>query len=360
MNDLKSVSILKEINPSFRNGNKKISGIVRLENEGGTCTFSLSLINISATTFGEYVICLFLPKQNTLIFNLGTHPVSFTTELEKTVDLSCVSVGLIYVCNFVPEIIAFSTQNEKTLSLATCKKIIANKFLLQKSAQDEKTAEEDTYFPGSPSSPCPATPVAPYIPKVNPDGKPSVPDEEPYNDEVVVTENYYDKNFSLEKKLEIIEKVDLSYDSVKNDEPCCMREEKTDKNGKESNSLPNETNIRNGKKYGEQNPYFLTVKSQLENLLLKFDKEENLERLIFNSKFVKINYSESKYYVVGVIYENDVEKYICYGVPSTYSEVPPKELDGFCSFIPSSVFNVKGEGYFMMFQDAVSGECVKK
>lgn len=358
MNEFKSVSVLKEINPSFRNGNKKISGIVRLENEGGTCTFSLSLVNVSAKTQGEYLATVFTPKQNVKIFSLGQKPLSFTTEIEKTVDLSSVAVALIYRSNYIPEIIAFSTQNERALSLATCKKIILNKCLTEK--EETSNDEENVYFPRSPTSPCPATPVAPYIPKVAPDGKPSTPDKEPYNDEVVVTENYYDKNFPLEKKLEIIERLDLSYDSVKNDEPCCVGKKETSKDGKEFDGVQNEENISDGKKYNDENPYYLSVKNQVEDLLQKFEKEENLERLIFNSRFVKINYSENKYYVVGVIYENDVEKYICYGVPSVYSETPPKELDGFCSFIPLSVFDVKGEGYFMMFQDAVSGECVHK
>ena len=46
-------------------------------------------------------------------------------------------------------------------------------------------------------------------------------------------------------------------------------------------------------------------------------------------------------------------------MPSVYSETPPKELDGYCSFIPLSVFDMKGDGFWMMFQDAVTGECIK-
>ena len=360
MNDFKLVSILKELSPTFRKGDKKISGISRLENESGTCTFSLSLINLSGKQNGEYFAYVFLPKQSVLTFNLGCSPLSFTAEIEKTLDLSNIAVGLIYVENFIPEMVAFFTNNEKSLPLATCKKIVANKCLLNKQENADTPLEEDVYFPGSPSIPCPSTPVAPYIPKVNPNGEPSTPTEEPYNDEVVVTENYFDKDFSLEKNLSIIKRWDLNYDSTKNDEPCCECQEKTIENGKEFNGVQNETPIFNGEKHNDKTPYFLTVKKDLEDLFFKFEKEENLERIIFNSKFVKINYSENKYYVVGVIYEQGVEKYICYGVPSPYSETPPKELDGFCSFIPLSIFAVKGDGYFMMFQDAITGECVKK
>jgi hypothetical protein len=64
--------------------------------------------------------------------------------------------------------------------------------------------------------------------------------------------------------------------------------------------------------------------------------------------------------VVGLVLESGKEKYICYGVPCTYSKNPPKELKGFCSFIPLSIFDLTGKGYWMMFQDAITGEHVQK
>ena len=82
-------------------------------------------------------------------------------------------------------------------------------------------------------------------------------------------------------------------------------------------------------------------------------------KLFPDSVFVRINYSSEKYYVVGVIKEKNTEKYVCYGVPAAYSETPPKELDGYCSFIPVSIFDMKGDGFWMMFQDATTGECIK-
>ena len=63
---------------------------------------------------------------------------------------------------------------------------------------------------------------------------------------------------------------------------------------------------------------------------------------------------------MGVIKEDNLPKYICYGVPGAYSETPPKELDGYCTFIPLSVFDIMGDGFWMMFQDAITGECILK
>ena len=77
----------------------------------------------------------------------------------------------------------------------------------------------------------------------------------------------------------------------------------------------------------------------------------------FSTVFYSV--AENKFYVVGLVKENGVEKYICYGVPAKYSPEPPKELKGYASFIPLSVFDLQGDGYWMMFQDAQDGKCVK-
>ncbi len=138
-----------------------------------------------------------------------------------------------------------------------------------------------------------------------------------YDDEVVATENYF------ENEMDYNDYIDLENDDIKKE------------------------------------PYVLKIKQELDDVFSKFEKEETLERIIPNSKWVKINYSKNKYYVVGLMYENGNEKYICYGVPAPYSTTPPLELKGYCSFVPISVFNLKGDGYWIMFQDANSGTCVK-
>jgi len=105
--------------------------------------------------------------------------------------------------------------------------------------------------------------------------------------------------------------------------------------------------------------FYNTVKAELNNLFEKFQAEEDLQKIFNQSRWARINYSNEKYYVVGVIKENDVEKYICYGVPAKYSLTPPKELKGYCTFIPLSIFDLSGDGFWMMFQNAITGECIK-
>ena len=72
-----------------------------------------------------------------------------------------------------------------------------------------------------------------------------------------------------------------------------------------------------------------------------------------------MNYAEGKYYTVGLIRLDGLPRYICYGVPGKYSLHPPNELAGYCSFLPLSLFDLKGDGYWMLYQDADTGDAVK-
>ena len=182
-------------------------------------------------------------------------------------------------------------------------------------------------------------------------------DNKPYDDEVLATENY----FSYDDK--IIKDEENGYDNAEfQDElPFDRDQKKANEGGKNSDSAQDETAFTDGEKLRsglEDRPYYLSVRKELESVFSRFPHEKSLEQTLPNSVFVKIRYSKDKFYVVGLIKEEGVEKYLCYGVPATYSPDPPKELKGYCSFIPLSVFDLSGDGYWMMFQDAVSGKCI--
>ena len=85
-----------------------------------------------------------------------------------------------------------------------------------------------------------------------------------------------------------------------------------------------------------------------------------LSQIIPFSKWVKIDNEESgDYYVLGLIYEDDSVKYICYGVPAMYSNEPPKELKDCAQWLPIDSTKEKEYGYWITYQDAASGDNVK-
>ena len=57
--------------------------------------------------------------------------------------------------------------------------------------------------------------------------------------------------------------------------------------------------------------------------------------------------------------DSEVVKYVCYAVKGSYMDAQPI-LNDFCEFIPLSPFYPLGEGYYVIFQRASTGEIVKK
>lgn len=105
--------------------------------------------------------------------------------------------------------------------------------------------------------------------------------------------------------------------------------------------------------------FYMDIKEQLDALFNKYPEEEILKEIIPDSKWVKIDYeNKGEYYVVGIMYEDNKVKYVCYGVPSIYGGEPPKELKGFCQWLPIDISKEKGFGYWITYQDAISGENV--
>lgn len=109
--------------------------------------------------------------------------------------------------------------------------------------------------------------------------------------------------------------------------------------------------IQSKKKFYEE------IKPQLGGLFEKYEPEIYLEKIIPSSKWVKVDYeNDGHYYVVGLIYEGDEIKFVCYGVPGIYSSEKPKELDGFCQWLPLDDAKPYEMGYWLMYQNAETGE----
>lgn len=106
-------------------------------------------------------------------------------------------------------------------------------------------------------------------------------------------------------------------------------------------------------------PFFELISDQVEELFSKYPTERYLESVIDNSKWVKIDFENNgKYYVLGLIYENSNVKYVCYGVPGKFGNNPPKEIEDYNQWVPFDFNNSSGDGYWIMYQDALTGESI--
>lgn len=105
----------------------------------------------------------------------------------------------------------------------------------------------------------------------------------------------------------------------------------------------------------KEKTFFDLVCDQIEELFNVFPMDEEIAKLIPNSRWVRVDYDgANREYVFGLIYRDNVIKYISYGVPGEYNVPPPDEMSPFSQWLP-----LDEGGYWLMFQDAVTGESVQ-
>ena len=194
------------------------------------------------------------------------------------------------------------------------------------------------------------------------------PENVPYDDEIVATENYYEYPDANVENLSIKEKsheeqpglsaVDAVADAVDTGEE---RAEET-ACGADADADEDAVRLFKVESPGNENGsarYYDSVKGELDELFEKYPSEDNLQRAVEDSRWVKIEFAPQKYYTVGLMFEKGKPRYICYGVPAANKSEPPAALKGFCSYLPLSLFDLRGKGYWMMYQDADTGRCVE-
>ena len=164
-----------------------------------------------------------------------------------------------------------------------------------------------------------------------------------YDDERIATENYYkindEQNGLHNQNASLLAK--------------CKKAEEIEENEKQFGEY--EKNPRTI----ENQPFHEKVKEKLDEIFSKFEECKELENALPNGKFVKIHYADNNYYYVGKIENNNEIEYICYGVTGQYGNIP-NNFEKHFTFIPLSNYELSGKGFYLIFQDANTGEIIKK
>ena len=103
------------------------------------------------------------------------------------------------------------------------------------------------------------------------------------------------------------------------------------------------------------------LRPQIDKMFEENPTETNLQELIPSSKWVKVEYEDDgDFYVLGLIYDEEQNiKYVCYGVPAVFEEEAPKELSGYPIWISLDRDDPKGFGYWLTYQDAITGQPIR-
>lgn len=107
----------------------------------------------------------------------------------------------------------------------------------------------------------------------------------------------------------------------------------------------------------EEEVFYDQIRPQIEILFSQYPRDENLEKLVPNSRWVKVNYEgNEECYELGIICDDEgKEEYICYGIPSNDSQNPPKSIEEYAKYLKLS----HTEGLWVACQDAKTGETIK-
>lgn len=112
--------------------------------------------------------------------------------------------------------------------------------------------------------------------------------------------------------------------------------------------------------FSVENSFYDEIKGQLSLLFDRYPEETFLNEVIPDSKWVKVDYEDNgQYFVVGIIYENQKVAYVCYGMPGEFTIEPPRELAGISQWLPLDPEKPNELGYWIMYQDAETGESVE-
>ena len=351
MNYIKKLCVLKQLSSGFASDGKKVSALLTAESFAGTLTFSLALIGFAPLREGRYVCLVCDEKGEREIFDVPS-PSGCTVKRAANADISKGFCCL--VCHVGTRVapVAFGKCGDYTYDV---KKLCA----LLDSRETPATAKKAENSPElADEREKSQTKAAPTIPPAPPD----LPDP-PYDDELVATENYYE--FDREKDDERSTHDDKSMcDGSGQDVPYEYADRKEKECGESVGKDEDAQSLfrfASSEELAEdaQPCYYDKVKNELAALFGRYPAEEELAECIPFSKWAKVTFSRNKYYTVGVISDEHKPKYICYGVPAESRKDPPEALKGLCSFLPLSVFDLNGKGYWMMFQDAETGQCIK-
>ena len=307
----KSVALINETGAGFAVPGAKVRGVAVRSDNGGRSVIKISLIDLAPATNGY-----------TVAISDGN-----STKLCELPDLSGAEILSDSTGNLAVSIF-YVTADERFLPVAYG--------AFSPEAKPEKEVLIDAkraYYAGD---------------DAGGQEKKSV-DDETYDDEVVAAENYY--AYESESGMKRGGENENATDA---DENVGVQSGGFKKKEADEYDLSAFVDEENG---GEKGTYYERIKPQIERLFEEFNEEKSLSEVVPDSRWVKIKYDGDDYYVVGVIYDKNRPLYICYGVEGRYGEKPEK-IGDYCSFIPSSIFNLKGDGYWVMYQSAISGKCL--
>ncbi len=331
MNYLKKMCILRQIKQGFSSDGKTLSGLIKAEQYGKNLAVEVSVINFAPLVSGEYYCLLSDGKGKSEMLSLrGKSFFNLITDM----DISEGFCGIL--CHIKTDVvpIAYGVNGNGNYDW----KSILNSTLPP--VFPKNTADERANTVGTESAQSIA--VA--------DGDSRKEEKKPsYDDESLATKNYYEeKENEREQSTEFKQNASSENSSEKQIEE--ERSNQTENGNVEGVLHPFKS---------DSDGYYLHIKEEVDELFRSYPRDKTLNGAFSCSDWVRIKgTAKDPQYLVGILYYDGRAKYICYALATEDEKNPPEEIANCCTFLPYSVFEEK-KGFFVIFQSAATGECVK-
>ena len=295
----KNIAVIKGLKEGFSADGGALTGVVKIESYGKAIRAEVTKINFAPLTEGKYVTGI-TDGKNIVVLDEDVY------EGDAGIEITCGFAALICFINGQVSPVASAVSGNYRGEVLGIKS---------------------------------------YIERIERVGE-RTHDVQKYEDEAIAEENYYE-----------YAQTDESSGAIRTD---TQKEEggSTALQDEEAvGAVQKESSINKGPLAGGGS-FYEKMKDEIEGLLSAYPEEDSLCALIEESKWVKINYGDGKYYVFGVIYSGGNPQYLCYGVPTEGGEKPPESMEGLASFLPANADGKSG-GYWVMYQDADTGASIK-
>ncbi len=326
----KRLCVLKQIKKGFSADGSPLSGAVYAERMGNELTVTPRLAGIAPVKEGRYALAVWAGGRE--------YCLALTGGALKIADAPSLKDGFAVLLCFVrgeAEPVAFGCCGSAPANYRDLLKIFSEEEKKRKRAAPIPVPMPPTQVPGAPS---PQVPLAPAIPV--PDAEDAAPFRKAagYDDEAIASDDYF------RGKL---------FEGAENDDARA--------GGKESQkAATGGGGARADDENGAVHPfrvgsgsltYYNEMREKLEDAFSKYPKDDRLQTIFPRSDWVNTGGG-----LLGVIYENGRPRYICAAAESAGD--PPAEMKGLGIFVPRTHFS-DGEGFYVVFQDADTGETVK-
>lgn len=332
MNYVKKMCILRQIKQGFSGDGKALSGLIKIEQYGKNLAVEISVINFAPLSTGEYYCLLSDGKGKTEMLSLRGKSMF---NILSDIDITGGFCGIIcYVKNDVVPI-AYGINGNGNYDWRTILNATLPPVFPKKKHGELQTEIADTQSADEPSFPDERERRSPES-------------NAPYNDESVATENYYEEQNREQKES------DQDLQNARTESAL----EASAETGTAITEDGDAQSVRHPFKT-DSDGYYLSVKGELDELFRTYPSDATLKDAFACSEWVRVKGTEeSPQYLVGVLYEEGQAKYICYALAAQDKDCPPEEIKNVCTFVPLSCLK-ENEGFFVIFQSATGGECVK-